>query len=416
MKRTLAAITLTLLLLTSALAAQTDRQDVGTSSPSFVLHIDFQKLQESETGANLIGAFWKLPYVSTQLNTLPPSLDFIRQVGLTSATIYLDSTRDGATPILEVRAAFDDTRLTELLEHARGYAKVQYGGHDIHHWVTNFEQFGGQLIGQGAPVEDMKESSDSVYLSIPERGRVVISTSLADLVGALDRNLTVANLLDTSRFAKQFGDGENLIVYQVTGVDDAFPGDLVAVFREATDGKMVLRTAVKTRNAQERTQAAMVNQMLNNPDSAAQMFGITMAQAEGARSDSELELSATQAKPEKKGSNEVSIGLKMDSIDLGSENISTFVNHILDHCVQCDYQDDILSLDVGLYLAPCEVVSTPINSTRGQAAKLTRNRLDVRFNAYSTKENLERAKLASLEKEGSKADTADSDVDKEIRR
>lgn len=384
---------LAMLLLTmfwSPMTSQTLAQDNTEESPPNVLlwHVDFAELQKSPSGKIILESIRKIPFVKTSLASMPASLEFLLEANFKSLTLSVsnDDEQRQEAGLLEINCEFNSASLIELLTHANGYARVQFNGTDIHHWVTDFDTLGNQFMGaanEDQPPEE-SENSDPVYLAIPETGRVLISNSLASLTELLSHDDATLMTKVRQLQGRQQGDLISLYINTPEQIDEV-PGIFNAFVRENEQGQMSIQATLQPRTDSERQTAVMLDSIMKNSDAVVALEQ-SFTQAANASDNPATEQAGPDTLPDDH-QNRLSIGFRVNSasIEAGDwrQMIKTFVNDV----VSSDYTDDLLTLQARFYLGKCEVHNTVKGSVKSQDY----NFMFFQFFVYTTQEERDSA-------------------------
>lgn len=355
-------------------------------SSSFILHVDVQRLKQSSTGEKLIQSLCDLPHVADQLDSIPRDLAFLKQARIDQLTISTTLPGGGGKPVLHVKADLDEQGFFRLIRHANGYARVDYAGVAIHHWMANLKSLGSQLMGDTtAAPED--HQTQPVFLACPRSGDYVVSTSLAALNVAIDRLLDDQPLFNHSQFVSRFGDDPGFVCYRMSG-GKGFPGNLSCVLGEQADGQVFLKTAVTCKSDEERTFASRINNTLNDPDLAvktAQRFfpgGQEARNSANAAIDREASGKPGVASPEHR--NSLNLGLTYDSTLLDCDQDGDAIRSLVENCLDSRFEDDVLVIQARFYGGPFEIRNQHRDPEASVGSRQSRNSLDIKLNVFST--------------------------------
>lgn len=413
MKRLLFTSVLGLCLLNCSLAIQA--QETGSkqseNAEGFVLHVDVDRLRESQTGRTLFESVKKSPYVAGQLATIPDELAFIKSAQIHSITICAQQPHAGNMPVVDMVADVDSDQIVALIEHGREYAKVNYRQVDVHHWITDLRKLSHQLMGQKKPVDDEVPETNSIYLAMPSANRIIVSTSLAKLTAAIDRSKNGETLVDYSLLAKQFGESENLVSYYSKSKDKEFPGNMLGVIREEESGRVVANVAIECRNGRERALATTINSLLNQPELAAKSLAPKIQTKAGDVPERKIEIEATiENEDDSKHTNKLSVALAFDSKIPGqNSDSSAWFEELLSKSVESKYENELLTINAGFFVGVCEVTNMPRDTVEAKEKGQKLNSLVVKLNAYSTAAKRDAANRIAANSESVKGKSSDTD-------
>lgn len=342
MKIKLAAL---ILLLVAWPISQLEGQQSGqiNQAPKFLLHLDLQKTGQSVSGKRLADSLLAIPSVAKQLEAIPESLSFLKEADLQSIGWYVDGGQEDVDVLLEITGDIDREKLVGMLAHASGYAKVQSEGIDVHHWVTDFDSMTDQFIGlpEADDEEFGKENPDSVFLAMPSEDRLLVSTTLARMTSALS-GVSDYGVELNAEVKKRFGDGDNLFSLQLVEAEMGLPGNLTAVIREDRKGKLKVRAEIEGRNEADLLSFKMVEALVNDPSAAAGMFAVVKNPNVAEQKNLDETEPSAESFPVPRSNWTFAVNpAGPDKGDWGK-----LFTRILEDCVECRLEGDVLALDV----------------------------------------------------------------------
>lgn len=387
-----------------------DAESPPERAEQFLIHLELEKLAQTRSGQRLIESVFQIPHIDKQIAAIPESLQFLRTAKIKSITWSSNSELHDSAPLLEIEGQVDQQRLRDVLSYANGYAQVEFGGIEIHHWVTDFDSLAEQFLGtqsvdrEPGSLED--KNPDTVFLAMPRPDRMIVSTSLAKVTGILSGKSTHPQ--DLRDFVGEQFEGDSLFSLYVSGGDAEVPGDLAAVIQDGESGRLDLHATVTSRNQMEQSTIETIASVLSNPEMAIQMIGINVASAEeqGAAGDKpiakvteKVEVESGKAAPGNMG--QVSISFAYNSGTIDKEDWKVMMSRFLEDCVQCRCEGNELFLDVSVFWGPCQWFDT----TDQQVGKPEGYRSELfLFNVYSTQEEMNAAATRVAEQGASGVD------------
>ena len=324
---------------------------------------------------------------------MPASLEFLLEAKFKSLTLFAssDDEQRQEAGLLEINCDFNSESLIELLTHANGYAKVQFNGTDIHHWVTNFDTLGKQFMGQEASEDQPpkeSENSDAVFLAIPESGRVLISNSLAALTELLSHD--DATLMTKVHQLKGRKPGDLISLYiNVPEQIDEVPGIFNAFVRESEQGQMSIQVTLQPRTDSERQTAVMLNSIMKKPDLVVALEE-SFTQAANEPDNQTAEQATPETLPDDH-QNRLSFGFRVNSASIETGDWKQMIKTFVDEVVSCDYTDGLLMMQARFFLGTCEVHNTVKGSAESETLNQDFNSMVFQFFVYTTQEEKDSA-------------------------
>lgn len=331
------------------------------ASPSMYYHVNVDQFKRSQTGKILIQSALKIPFVKEQLAGVPEPLRFLIDADVHSFALYaeMEGEKD-VNGLIEIRATISNESLIELIGHGRGYAKVEYRGVGIHHWISDFDQLASNVFGS-VPAE---EDDQSLFMAMLADDHFLIGFGLAELNRGIDRHLSNQRVMDTSEFESKFGQGNNFLSFRCANTPD-LQGDWTAVIREASDGELVCDVSICGRDESQCSTLAMVHSVLGNPKTVAAMLVPQRNEPKNDSGEQGLEqvpdtkpadFQATEggpeANPEIVHPEGVNIGLMVDSHWPASDSFRETFESFLENCIQSELKEDTLNVKLRFFMGP----------------------------------------------------------------
>ncbi len=377
----------------SDVMAQSSRAKQETDSSVFLLHLNFERLQETETGQLLIQAFRGIPFVQEQLSGLPDELQFLTEIQISTMTVSTDFPNGREVPVIHARARCDREKLRGLVQHGRGYAQVGYRGVAIHHWLANLQWPGHRPVADLAACPDRAPVYEPVFFANPAPYEFLISTSLANLNEAIDRMLDHQTIVDTKRLPHPDQNDRNLISLEFQSSRDRFPGNLRSMVREDESGRIVIQSVIQCRHPQDRLLATMINGAIHDQEQAPQLVNQFLScslDPENDTATSETALVVGDSRPPDFSHNHAPrLDLNFDSRSLVDGDRQATVLEFVTSCLASNFQNDELNIRAVFYAGPCTVEYVPGDGVAEDAESLRALRFAV--NIYSSAEQRDAA-------------------------
>ena len=371
-KQWLASLALTMLAGSSAFAVpctayQASPPANGAHDQS-VWHIDMGAFHRSEFGAKFVDSLLNLPVIAQQLENLPASLQFIREMQFHSITFQTsgDGAQGPSDVLLQAHVDFDSQQLVEILRHGRQYTEVSFQDTTIHHWRADLDSMSTQVLRQ--MVEHPKTSSESevsydpVYLAIPAPNQLLVSDSLQRLTETLSQLRREESPAETisKRMAAQ-SITPFLLVESKLGT-----AGLTSLFYEES-GYYHSHTTIDRKTPEFRQTADMLYGWLSDPEKLAHLF-TSLSQIEKSKKSS-------AAQHDK---NSLSLGFSFKLDNLNSTQDAAYTQNLqtlLQDSIRMHNTEDQLVIDAKFLSGPWDLA---FDQNDGQM------QLNVNFDLYSS--------------------------------
>ncbi len=395
-------LALLLLVLPTSLLAAPPRRDTVPADVSMAIHIDLENLQSSAFGKQLFSQAVAMPQVKKMLASVPPSLEFLKQLEVKDVTILTWSEKElqGNTdePVVLANLKIDAEKLIGLLGHGRDYAQISHHGIAVHHWRPNMEAIRTTLLGPRKPNAKKKDDSQVSYLAFPKPGSLIVTQSLPLMLKTLDRQRGATEAMPKETYQAWVGDRPAWITvaYDQPG---GSPSNLIASLRQDSEERVTLNVETTCRSESEKVIGATVLGMLGNADligraTAGVIAGFSQEEKPESEGD-ESEGDNDVASADEDGQNgSFTFGVSLDGKGgpkSANEDMDLFakeIGKVIVKMVQPSFENDCLKVKASAFAGSWDV---------NIKSKNNRDDINVHLHLYSTK-----AKHLASQKRGTK--------------